>query len=167
MKHTLKTAQIADFLKKQCFKRNTNYKNYWFYVKICVSRGTLTTKITNFLKKAYPKRNTNCKNCWFFEKNNVSCGTKSINIEYFRKKQRFTWNTRQKNAPWLTTLLVIAKKLTIYGGYFCCFFLFHVKPTGVFGVILRFFGNFKPPKHMFACFLVVSCETPGIFFGIM
>ena len=55
------------------------------------------------------------------------------------------------------------KKIIIYGGYFCCFFLFHVKPTGVFGVILRFFGNFKPPKHMFACFLVVSCETPVIF----
>ena len=100
-------------------------------------------------------------------KNAVSRGTKVKNTEYFRKKQRFTWNTRQKNAPWLTTLLVIAKKLTIYGGYFCCFFLFHVKPTGVFGVILRFFGNFKPPKHMFACFFGCFMWNTGYFFGIM
>lgn len=27
-------------------------------------------------------------------------------------------------------------------------FLFHVKPAGVFGVILRFFGNFKPLKNI-------------------
>ena len=43
-------------------------------------------------------------------------------------------------------------------------FLFRVKPAGVFGVILRFFSNFKPLKNMcLPVFFVVSCETPGIF----
>lgn len=84
-------------------------------------------------------------------KNTVSRGTKGINIEYFRKNN-VSRGTHAKKHSLAHHFACHCKKIIIYGGYFCCFFLFHVKPTGVFGVILRFFGNFKPPKHMFACF---------------
>lgn len=166
MKHALKTAQIADFLKKPCFKRNTNYKNYWFYVKICVSRGTLTTKITDFLKKAYPKRNTNCKNCWFFEKNNASRGTKVKNTEYFRKNN-VSRGTDTKKRSLAHHFACRCKKIIIYGGYFCCFFLFHVKQPGFLALYCVFLVILSRQNTCLPVFLVVSCETPGIFFGIM
>ena len=68
-----------------------------------------------------------------------------------------------KNVPWLTALPVTAKK-SLFMVVIFAVFLFRVKPAGVFGVILRFFSNFKPLKNMcLPVFFVVSCETPGIF----
>lgn len=59
------------------------------------------------------------------------------------------------------------KKLTIYGGYFCCFFLFHVKPAGVFGVILRFFGNFKPLKNICLPVFWLFHVKHRVFFSVL
>ena len=52
-----------------------------------------------------------------------------------------------KNIPWFTTLPVTAKK-SLFMVVIFAVFLFHVKPAGIFGVILRFFGNFKPLKNI-------------------
>ena len=63
------------------------------------------------------------------------------------EKTTFHVEHTPKNVPWLTTLPVTAKK-SLFMVVIFAVFLFRVKPAGVFGVILRFFGNFKPLKNM-------------------
>ena len=46
-------------------------------------------------------------------------------------------------------------------------FLFHVKPAGVFGVILRFFGNFKPLKNMCLPVFWLFHVKHRVFFSVL
>ena len=46
-------------------------------------------------------------------------------------------------------------------------FLFHVKPAGVFGVILRFFGNFKPLKNICLPVFWLFHVKHRVFFSVL
>lgn len=55
-------------------------------------------------------------------KNTVSRGTKSINIEYFRKNN-VSRGTHTKKRSLAHHFACHCKKIIIYGGYFCHFFV--------------------------------------------
>lgn len=83
------------------------------------------------------------------EKNNVSRGTHA-------KKRSLAHH-----------LACHCKKIIVYGGYFCCFFCFTWNQPGFLALYCVFFGNFKPPKHMFACFFGLFHVKHRVFSSVL
>ena len=130
------------------FTWNANNKNYQFSQKSILQTEHQLQKLLIFWKKQRFTWNKS-QNTEYFRKNNVSRGTK---VKKHSLAHHFACH---------------CKKIIIYGGYFCRFFCFTWNQPVFLVLYCVFLVILSRQNTCLPVFFVVSCETPGIFFGIM